>query len=148
VLSWISVSLPKDISRVYRLPLVSYKFEEVEFLSPAPLSENDSVCSMISCDPIQPRDIIGRWAPCGPAFSLDKYDVEEVSAFQSGSIMAMVLSDGEEIYNAARLRLCFAAKVYQVPPYACSTTECDKPLCHGARPFRRMLRFAARGHVE
>jgi len=66
----------------------------------------------MSGDAGQPPYVIDCGARRGSAFRLDEDDVKEVSPFQTGSGMAMVLADGEQVNNAASLGFGLAPEVY------------------------------------
>lgn len=137
-------ALPEHIGSRDWYPPGSLQPEKIQLFSSAPLCEDDRLGSVVLGDHAESDNVVHSWARGSSAFRLNQDHLEKVAPLQSGAVLPMILSDCEQVHDAARLRLRRSTEINHVPPHPGTMAQCDQPSCHGARPLCRVLCLLSR----
>src|SRR3972149_10570589 len=97
------------------MPARSVELEQFEAFSTPPLCQNDGSCLVVSGDSLQTGEVVWRRPRGRTSFRLNKHDLEEVAALETWAVLAVVLSDRDQVHNAPGFGLRLPSEVPQVP---------------------------------
>ncbi len=129
------------------MPARSIELEQFEFLGTPPLCQDNSPRSVMFGDPCQASNIVRRGSRRRTSFGLNHDHFEKVSALESRTVMAVILSDGDHIDNTASFSSRLPPEIYQVPLGSRAPTIGNEPLRHSPCPLGRVVGLLARAHL-